>query len=139
LCGSAPDAIEALLLRSTPTLPRLPVFDTTSIAKPEVGTDRGLTAADLLQIERLTADADRAEQLAKARENEFRATELRSRLGSASEMDVIVAYRRLLIVDDALAVAGAQLALGWIGLVRKAGSASLGIEPRDLPVSAQQR
>jgi hypothetical protein len=139
LCGSAPDAIEALLLRSTPTLPTLPVFDTTSIAKPEVGTDRGLTAADLLQIERLTADADRAEQLAKARENEFRATELRSRLGSASEMDVIVAYRRLLIVDDALAVAGAQLALGWIGLVRKAGSASLGIEPRDLPVSAQQR
>jgi len=139
LCGSTPEAIEALLLRSAPSMPGLPVFDTTAIARPEVGVHRELADTDLLQIERLTADADRAEQLAKAREDEFRATELRNRLGSASEMDVVAAYRRLLIVDDALAVAGAQLALGWIGLVRKAGSVSLGIEPRDLPVSAQQR
>lgn len=139
LCGSSPEAIETLLQRSAASMPRLPVFDTTAIARPEVSAHRELTDTDLLQLERLTADADRAEQLAHLREDEFRATELRNRLGGASEMDVIAAYRRLLIVDDALAVAGAQLALGWIGLVRKAGSASLGIEPRDLPVSAQQR
>ena len=125
LCGSTPEVMEALLLHSSPPMPRLPVFDTTAIPN--------------LALDRLTADADRAEALAKAREDEFRATELRNRLGGASEMDVVAAYRRLLIVNDALAVAAAELALGWIGQVRQVGSAPPGIEPRDLPVSSQRR
>lgn len=125
LCGSTPEAMEALLLHSSPAMPRLPVFDTTAIST--------------LPLDRLTAGADRAEALAKAREDEFRATELRNRLGGASEMDVIAAYRRLLIVNDALAVAAAELALGWIGLGRQVGSTSPGIAPHNLPLSSQRR
>jgi len=127
LCGSTPDAIETVL-RAPHATPLLPVFDA-----------RALTGADpdLVQLQQMASAADRAEQLARAREQEFQATELRRRRGDATDMDMIASYRRLLAGSDALTVAGTELALGWIRLARKVAGASVSAERVDLPAPVE--
>lgn len=133
--GLPADALQSRLAGAQAAPARL-VFD----ARPG---DRGLTAAlnsapDAAPqaLQRLAQAAVRAEQQARGDDRALRAVVARARQGAATEVEQIVALRRLLASNDQWMAAGADLALAWVQVVQDRGPAAFAFDSRPVPVAA---
>jgi hypothetical protein len=69
-------------------------------------------------------------EVVRARQVELGAVQRRHELGAGSDDEVLVAYQRLLLDNDQLAIAGGALADAWIRLQQSTGGQALAAAPK---------